>query len=382
MKNMLKKLGYILIIPLVVLTILLFPVYQSDAATLTAAYLMFSRMKAGLDGVDHTGTGGDDERVELYIAFETSGAVSADSTLTLEFPDGDDTNWCRTAGTDLTVSGVLSTPADSTGDFAVDSALPAQTALAAACTQGAGASDADTITITDLNGLTAGITYGVKVSNGTTAKLGTSSAGQKVVTLTVDDGTDPETMSFGINLVSDDEVDVTATVIDVQTVTCSLGSNSVNLGNLYKGGSYVTGTHTITTSTSSSAGGYYWSVYGYGNGSDTAGLQHESDVTSNGLIPSNNASNTVDISIPNSKGFGMNTTLPSGTTGGAGFSGNGDGIFGSVGYSSTNAELLLYQIGAQATSEDATITYGARADADNVAGSYSETVTFVCGGYY
>jgi hypothetical protein len=371
MKTTLKRMGYLVLIPLVVIAILLFPVHDSSAATLSAAYLMFSRMQAGLTSTAN---------LEIYIALETSGAVSANSTLTLEFPDGDDTNWCRIAGTDLTVAGVTSTPVDSSGEFVVDSALPAQTALVAACTQGSGASSVDTITITDLDGLTAGITYGVKISNGTVAKLGTSSAGQKVVTLTVNDGTDPETMSFGINLVSDDQVDISATVVDVQTVTCSLGTNAVNLGNLYKGGSYVTGTHTITTSTSSSAGGYYWSVYGQGDGSTDAGLWKSTATTY--LIASDNTGNTVDITAPGSEGFGMNTSLPAGTTGGTGFSGNNDGIFGSVGLGASEAELLLYQIGAQATSEDADITYGARAGASAQAGSYAETITFICGGYY
>lgn len=371
MKKFLKRLGYLVLIPLVVIAILLFPVQDSSAATLTAAYVMMSRMEAGLTSTAN---------LEIYIAFETSGAVSADSTLTLEFPDGDDGNWCRTAGTDLVVSGVTETPADSTGDYEVDNALPAQTTLAAACTQGSGASSVDTVTITDLDSLTAGITYGVKVSNGTTAKLGTSSAGQKVITLTVDDGSDPETMSFGINIVSDDQVDISATVVDVQTVTCSLGTNAVNLGNLYKGGSYVTGTHTITTSTSSSAGGYYWSVYGTGDGSTDAGL-YKSSATAD-LIASDNSGTTVDISAAGSEGFGMNTSVPSGATGGTGFSGNGAGVFGSVGLAASEAELLLYQIGAQATSEDATITYGARAGSGAEAGSYSETITFVCGGYY
>lgn len=373
MKDILKRLAYLAIIPFIVIAILLFPVHESDAANLSAAYVVLSRMQASLDA---------SANLEMYIAFETSGAVSADSTLTLEFPDNDDQDWCRTADSDLTVSGVTSTPADSSGDFDVDSALPAQTSFVASCSQGSGSGSVDTITITDIDALTAGTTYGVKISNGTTAKLGTSSAGQKIVTLTVNDGSDPETKSFGINLVSDDQVEVTAEVIDVQTVTCSLGSNTVDLGNLYKGGSYVTGSHTITTSTSSSAGGYYWAVYGYGNGSDTAGLQHETDATANGEIPSDNGNPTVDLTVAGSKGFGMNTTVPTGATGGTGFSGNSDGVFGSVGYSSSNAELLLYQIGAQATSEDATVTYGARADTDNVAGQYSETITFVCGGYY
>lgn len=373
MENKFKRVAYLLLIPLVVFTILFFPVQQTEGATLNAAYVMFSRMQAGLTSTAN---------IEVYIAFETSGAVSAGSTLTLQFPDGDDSNWCRTAGSNLVVAGVASTPADSTAPYDIESALPTPTSLAGACSQGSGPSSVDTITITGLDGLTAGITYGVKVSNGTTAKLGTSSAGQKIVTLTIDDGSDPETMSFGINIVSDDQVDITATVVDVQTVTCSLGSNAVNLGNLYKGGSYVTGTHTITTTTSSSAGGYYWAVYGQGDGSTHAGLWKSSSTTY--LIKSDNTSATVNISTPGSEGFGMNTDTPSGTTAGTGFSSvtNAAGEFGSLGRSATNAELLLYQTGAQSTSENAIITYGARAGTGAQAGSYAETVTFVCGGYY
>jgi hypothetical protein len=369
MKSILKKFLYVLLIPLVVITLLLFPTQKSDAATLTAAYVMLNRMQANLDA---------SANLEIYIAFEPASGIDTGSTITLQFPDGDDATWCRTAGTDLTVAGVTSTPADSTGDYIVDAALPGT--LAASCTQGSGASSVDTITITGATALTGGTTYGIKVSNGTTAKLGTSTAGQKVVTLTVNDGTDPETKSFGINLVTNDQVAISATVVDVQTVTCSIGSNSVNLGNLYKGGSYVTGSHTITTSTSSSAGGYYWSVYGKGDGTTDAGLYKSTATTY--LIASDNANPTVDISAPGSEGFGMNTTVPQDAVGGTGFSGNSAGVFGSVGLNASEAELLLYQIGAQSTSEDATITYGARAGTGAEAGTYSETITFICGGYY
>jgi hypothetical protein len=78
----------------------------------------------------------------------------------------------------------------------------------------------------------------------------------------------------------------------------------------------------------------------------------------------------------------MNTSVPTGAVGGTGFSGNSAGVFGSVGLNASEAELLLYQIGAQSSSEDATITYGARAGSTAEAGTYSETITFICGGYY
>lgn len=368
MRKSLTKLGYLIIAPLVVLTIVLLPVFRSEAATLTAAYLMFNRMHASLTATDD---------IEIFIAFETSGAVATGGTLTLEFPDADDTHWCDTA-TDLTVSGETSTPADSSGDYVVDAALPGT--LSASCTQGSGAASVDTITITGLTGLTAGQTYAVKVSDGTTGQLGTSTAGSHITVLTITQGATVETKSFGVYIVADDEVDITATVRDVETVTCSISTNSVALGDLYKGGSYVTGTHTISTSTSSSAQGYYWIAYGEGDGTVDAGLYKSSATTD--LLASDNSGTTVDISASGSEGFGMNVTVPSGATGGTGYSGNGAGVFGSLGLRSGEAETVLYQMGAQTVSEDSTITYGARAGAAAEAGAYAETVTFVCGGYY
>jgi len=58
------------------------------------------------------------------------------------------------------------------------------------------------------------------------------------------------------------------------------------------------------------------------------------------------------------------------------------GTFGALDRTATGAQLVLYQNGSQSSSESATITYGARAGSSAVAGSYSESVTFVCGGYY
>jgi len=371
MKLKLRKLGYVFLIPLISIALIMFPAFNSQAATLTSAYIMLTRMKASLTSTAN---------LEIYIALETTGAVGTGGTLTLEFPDAGDTDWCDTAGSDLTVAGVASTPADSTGAYDVDAALPGT--LSAACAQGTGASSADTITITGLTGLTAATTYGVKVSNGTTAKLGTSTAGTHIVVLTVTQGATIETKSFGINIVADDEVDISATVVDVQTVTCSLGSNAVGLGNLYKGGSYITGNHTITISTSSSAAGYFWAAYGTGDGSTDAGLYKSSATTY--LIASSNAGTTVDISAVGSEGFGMNVSEPSGSTAGTGYSssGNGAGVFGSIGLAAAEAELILYQMAPQPTSEDSTVTYGARAGSSAEAGAYAETVTFVCGGYY
>jgi hypothetical protein len=366
----LKKMAYVFCVPLIVLFLLFSPVFVSKAGTLSAAYVMLSRMQAGLTSTAN---------LEMYIAFEPTANISTGSTLTLEFPDGDDTDWCAVAGSDLAVSGVLSTPADSSGDYDVDASLPGT--LSGECSQGSGVNDADTITITGITELTAGTTYGVKISNGATAKLGTSTAGSHVATLTVDDGSDRETKSFGIDLVSNDQVEITAEVLDPETITCSLSTNSVSLGNLYRGGTYVTSSHTISAYTSDSSAGYYWIAYGQGDGSTNAGLYKSTATTY--LIESDNSGSTVDISDPGSEGFGMNVEVPTGeAVAGTGFGDNSAGVFGSLGMGVSNAELIAYRNwGPQETTADTTITYGARAGSDAVAGSYTETVTFVCGGY-
>ncbi|MDD3474495.1 MAG: hypothetical protein PHP08_01160 [Candidatus Dojkabacteria bacterium] len=381
MKRFLKRLGYIFLIPLVVITILLLPVHQSFGAPLSYTYVTLSRIKGGLTSTAN---------LEIYIAFTPSANLLGTDTITLdmEFPDGDDGLWCRVAGSDLTVSGVPSTPADSTGNYVVGSSLPAQTALTASCSQGSGAGSVDTITIGDIDDLTAGVTYGVKISNGSTAKLGTATSGQKVVTLSLDSndaGGDPaQSKSFALSLVDDDQVVVSAEVVAVGTVTCTiLGGNTVDLGSLYQGASYTTGTHDIRTSTSGSAAGYYWAVYGYGNGSSgDAGLYNSSGATD---ILESTGSGTIDLTGPGSEGFGMTASDPDGGDPAVvelDFRDTTPGVFGALDRTADNAQIFLYQIGAQTTSEDSTITYGARAGTSALAGNYEETVTFICGGYY
>lgn len=370
MSKFLKKTASLVFIPLIVIFLVFFPSFTSGAATLNNAYLVLSRIQSNLTSSSN---------LEIYIAFATSGTIPSGATVTLQFPDGDDGGWCRTEGA-LTVVGVNSTPGDSTGAYDIDATLPG--ALSATCSKGAGTNSVDTIRISGVAGLNsiAG-TYGVKISNGAVGKLGTSAtAGQKILSLTVQQGTTVETKSFGVSVVSNDRVTISAEVVNPPTITCSIDSNSINLGNLYRGGMYVTGSHTISVITSDNSSGYWWSAYGKGDSSTNAGLYKSTATTY--LIKSDNSSATVDISDPGSEGFGMNVTVPSGeAVAGVGFGDNSAGVFGSLGMGASNAELIAYKNwGPQTTTAQSTITYGARAGAA-VPGAYSETVTFVCGGY-
>ena len=58
------------------------------------------------------------------------------------------------------------------------------------------------------------------------------------------------------------------------------------------------------------------------------------------------------------------------------------GQFGALDRTAAGARLILFQPDEQGSNENATITYGARASSAAVSGTYQETVTFVCGGYY
>ena len=85
------------------------------------------------------------------------------------------------------------------------------------------------------------------------------------------------------------------------------------------------------------------------------------------------------------EGFGLTATDPD-SAGSANVStdfGSGTaGVFGALDRGPAGAQLLIYQNSSQSSAESSTITYGAKAGTSAVAGSYQETVTFACGGYY
>jgi len=354
----------------------LLPTFKSDAGALTAVYLYLSRIKTNIDGSTAT--------VEYVVSLAPTQTIPTGGTVVLYFPDGDDASWCRTAGA-LTVAGVAASAADmASTNWDIDSALPTSGTLTAACTQGSGASSVDTVTISNVGALTAGTTYGVKITNGSTAGvIGTDdTAGEHEVTVEAKNSTTIDSSTFKVYLIANDQVVVSATVASTPSVNCSLSANTVDLGSLYPGGSYSTGYHTITTSTSTTTSGYYWAVYGQGDGSTDAGLYKSSATTY--LLPSTGSS-TIDLRTAGAEGFGLTATDPD--AGGSAnvssdFGSGTAGVFGSLDRAPSGAQLLLYQNGSQSSAESSTITYGAKAGTSAVAGSYQETVTFSCGGYY
>lgn len=371
-----KRKGTLLKTAFLTLAIVLFTAltlkFTTEAGALSAAYLYLSRIQVNMDG---TSTG---QQVQMVLAIDTSQTIPSGGTITIEFPDGEDTSWCRTAGA-LAVTAVSSSAADmATTNWDIDSSLPNDgTALAGTCAQGAGASSVDTITITHVGALTTGTTYGVSLS-GNVGKIGTTSAaGEHEVTITAKNGTTIDSKTFKLYLIADDTVTVSATVSAVPTVSCSISATTINLGTLYPGGAYATANHTI--STSSSGSGYYWAAYGEGDGSTDAGLWKSSATT---YLIQSGATSTLDLTGVNAEGFGITVSQPSGATVPSAFSNAVTGTFGTLDRGVSGAKMILYQNGSQGSAEDATITYGARASTSAQAGAYTENVTYVCGGYF
>lgn len=381
MKNFFKnsKTIRVLAITLIVIfSLLLSYSFKSNAGSLNSVYLYLSRIKVNLDGTGNN-------TVEYVLAFSTSQTIPAGGTVTLTFPDDEDGMWCRNNGV-LTVEPVSNSDAsDLSGtNWDIDAGLPTTGSLSATCTAGTGPNSVDTIVISNVGELTMNTTYGVKLTNGSSAGvIGTDdTAGTHYVTVESKNGNVLDSSTFGIALIADDQVVITATVASTPSVTCSISSNSVNLGALYPGGSYVTGTHKISISTSSTAQGYYWAIYGQGDGSTDAGL-YKSTATTH-LIPSTGSS-TIDLRGTNTEGFGVVASDPDSAraaTVSPDFADTTPGVFGALDRGISGAQLLISQNEAQALSEESTITYGVKAGTSAETGSYQETITFVCGGYY
>lgn len=346
-----------------VLGVMLAPMSKVGASSLTSSFMVLSDITADLAS-----------GVTLTVAIQPSAATTP-TNVTIQFPDAEDAAWCTADGA-LTVAGVTTAPANNGGGEDVTAALPGT--LVASCAAGSGAGSYDTITITGVTALAAdGTVYGVQIS-GNTGTIGTDAAGSHLVTVSVNTGATKDSLTYGIYTVADGTVVISATVAAAPTVTCSLSATTVDLGTLYQGGAYATGTHTISATTSVAAGGYWWAAYGTGDNSTDAGLYKSSATTD--LLPST-GSTTIDLRTTD-QGFGLTASAPTGATVVADFSDATAGVFGALDRAFAGAQLVTYQHSANTVADISTITYGGRADAAAQVGSYSETVTWVCGGYY
>lgn len=217
---MIKKISRIAaLIVMISLVVVMIPLKEAQAGTLTEARDYLGRMKENLtSGVSH----------EVYIkpATAVSGGAGNNSVI-LVFPDGDDATWCATEGTDLatTTSGLIETATALPGNFSAE------------CTQGTTTDSYDTITVSGVDDLTAETTYGFKISDGSTAKLGTPAATTTgIITVKTNDGSDVDTKDIAVDVITEDQVGVSATV--QPSLSFSISDTSVGFGTLTENNVY------------------------------------------------------------------------------------------------------------------------------------------------
>lgn len=323
---------------------------QIQASGLKNATLVFERMQVETSNTNFVGV------------FTPSANFSSGSELKISFPDSNLGDWCKEDNQELQASGI-----EEFSILNVDNALPGT--LGANCFQHV---EGDYVIISGIENLQEDTSYGFELDGNENFYTGPS-LGENEVSFELSNGSQVETASFNIYLLSSDTVSITAQVSSADSVICTISTDQLNFGTLHRGGSFITASHTLGTSTTAGSQGYYWSVFGQGN-EEYAGLY---DDDSEYIIKS--LSNTVDLLA--GEGFGLVVEPPTGTSVSENFQIATFGVFGSIGVGFDQAKLLLYRESEQTEHEEATVTLGVRASLDAVVGSYQEILTYSCGGY-
>jgi len=370
MKKFFNRMTFFLVL-LLVGVLLLSPFFRMTLkadGVLEESFLFLERME-------------EDVATDMIVMFTPSddfGGEEADNEIEFRiiFPGFGAGVWCVDDDEDLTITGVDSSVIEQ-GDWDIDEALPhfeeeedpgPQVLLKATCYQGDSNEPNDYIEVVNIGELVGGTSYGFKLdADGDVFKTG--AAGQHLISYQLEEDEVIENLTFGIVLLASDQVEVTVEVLDVDTITCTVGAD-IELQDLFPGGVYVTGSHGL--STNASGAGYYWTVYGEGDGSE-AGLWFEGAH----LISSESVTGTVNL-LTGDEGFGIEfSTAPVTPEDDYNPSENGGtGIFGQV----TRDPILILQ--SDNPGDDTyVITVGARAASNRVPGIYTETLTYVCGVY-
>ncbi len=294
--------------------------------------------------------------VGFQVLVKPNTNFSSGGSLKISFPDSASGDWCKQNGQVLTTAGIASSEVG-----AIDSALPGT--LVGTCYQN---SSGDYVEITGIEALTGGLTYGVEVSGHANFSTGPD-IGNNLVLFELTSGIKTESRDFSVYLVSNNKIRISAEVSDADSVICSISTSSVSMGVLYKGGAYITANHTLGTSTTGGSKGYYWTVFG-----TNAGLYNP-----NYLIGSLGST----VNLLTGEGFGLVINPNTGASVPSDFQIGPLGMFGSIKQGFDNARMILYRSGEQTNHEEATVTLGARASGEAVAGNYEEVLTYSCGGY-
>lgn len=364
--KLVKRKSSLIIAILIVFVMLFVPFlrFALHAADLGPTYLFPERLKAGqatdmillITPSTDWSTGTSDREVRIYFH---PGEVA-------------DTEWCL-ANVALTSVAVSSAPVN-LEDWTITTNLPGT--LVASCVRGTGGAGQDYIKVTGVGELTADTGYGLKIT-GDVAKFKLGTAGSKIITIQLTEaGGKAESTTFGLEILAEDRITVTADVDPADSISCSVTPSSVPMGTLYKGGAYITAEQGLGLTTDA-ATGFYWAVYGTGNpgGGVNAGLW-KSDATTYLL---SSAGDTVNLLT--GEGFGMVVTTGTGATVATNFQATTPGIFGGIGRGFDNAKLFLSNNAGPGATVNSVVTLGARAGLSAEEGSYTETLTYICGAY-
>lgn len=325
----------------------------AQASTLTTPRIYLNRQQANISS-----------GIQFEVFFTATTAVTGGAgtnKVIIVLPLADNGKWCRTAGTDLVVTGVTNASGVPVGSTEGATVLPGT--LLGACTQGNGTSTYDTITVTGVDNLSAGTKYGVQIKQKASSPVGllgtaTNATNSIQITLKTNNGTsDVDTAVTAISLISSDQVSVTATILP--TITVSYDTTSVALGTLDQ--SHVNQGQ-IQQTVSTNAGNGYISMVKY-NGVMTAGTNTIPDAT--GTIAINQSKFGVSTSQSGRTISVWNPTSCSGQT-----------------TSTVNASQLLsasYQdfaaSGSAVASDISYLCFSAGANATQAAGVYTTTIT-------
>ncbi len=301
---------------------------------------------------------------QVFFTTVSSVTGGASAKITLQFPDADDGKWCRTAGTDLVVTGI----ANPTGATESATTLPGGS-VTASCTQGSGGSSFDKIIVANFTTLSATTKYGVQIAQAgsPTALLGTAaSAGndiQVLVTTTNNSSVDIDSGTLAMSLITNDQVAVSATVNP--TLTVVLSANTASLGTLDTGHINQAG---ITSQVTTNGANGYASLVNY-NATLTSGSNTIQDVPGSTLAIGNEGYGAASSQSGNTIAQ-WNPTACSTTT------------------STTNLTALstsfksFASASAPVSAQTTTLCFGAGVSGTTKAGSYTSTSTLVTTGKF
>lgn len=310
----------------------------------------------------------------LQLTLNASDTFSSGETITVTFP----------SGFDLTS---LSSP----NDFDFRNAASDETIQSAAC----GSTDtvraeiaSQTLTFTACNSYTAesaGSTIIIKV--GTNTSVGATGTNQ-IINQTASENNSDAKISIGgtdaagtiaVEIVSNNALAVTGTV-DPQ-ITCSIDDNSASFGTFTLASVTTADSTPIWTISTNATNGYSLSVRSAGNGTNAGLYSAGADYVIKSADTSENS--TADLSVSATIGYGLQGTKTNGDAGSA-------TTTISSPYTSTSDTVGRLQLTDQALASapgpvsNATITstLKAKVTAFVPAGSYADTVTYVCTGIY